>query len=220
MKKLLIFGVGEQAEMAHFYFHEQAGYDACAFVVDGEYLTEETFSGHPVVAFEEASKLFPANEHEMFIAVGYSKMNSVRKKKFEEAKGYGYKLASYVSDKATTFSDFNCGENCFILEDNTIQPFVKIGSNVTLWSGNHIGHHSTICDNVFITSHVVVSGGVTVGDGSFIGVNSTIRDHINIGGQALIAAGSNLTKDAEALGVYMGNPAEKSRVPSNRLRNI
>jgi hypothetical protein len=52
----------------------------------------------------------------------------------------------------------NVQENAFILEDNTIQPFVRIGPNVTLWSGNHIGHHSTVEDHVFIASHVVVSG--------------------------------------------------------------
>ena len=55
------------------------------------------------------------------------------------------------------------GDNCFILEDNTIQPFVSIGNNVTLWSGNHIGHDSTIDDHCFIASHVVVSGHVRVG---------------------------------------------------------
>ena len=50
------------------------------------------------------------------------------------------------------------GDNCFILEDNTVQPFVTIGNNVTLWSGNHIGHDSVIEDDCFISSHVVVSG--------------------------------------------------------------
>ena len=50
------------------------------------------------------------------------------------------------------------GENCFIFEDNTIQPFVKIGDDVVLWSGNHIGHHAEIGDHCFISSHVVISG--------------------------------------------------------------
>ena len=64
--------------------------------------------------------------------------------------------------------------------DNTIQPFVEIGDNVTMWSGNHIGHHSKICDNAFISSHAVISGGVEVGRNSFLGVNSTINDHIKL----------------------------------------
>ena len=50
------------------------------------------------------------------------------------------------------------GDNCFIFEDNTVQPFVTLGNNLVLWSGNHIGHHSTLRDHCFISSHVVISG--------------------------------------------------------------
>jgi sugar O-acyltransferase (sialic acid O-acetyltransferase NeuD family) len=135
-------------------------------------------------------------------------------------KAAGYRLLSYVSSRATTFADFRAGENCFILEDNTIQPRVRIADNVTLWSGNHIGHHSTIEDNVFISSHVVISGGVTVGEGSFLGVNSTIRDHVKIGRRCVIGAGALIVGDTEDESVYTVPAAEKSLVPSRRLRRI
>ena len=73
-----------------------------------------------------------------------------------KGKKKGYDFYSYVSPKATVLTN-KIGENCFILEDNTIQPFVEIGNNCVLWSGNHIGHHGKIDDHVFITSHCVVS---------------------------------------------------------------
>jgi UDP-3-O-[3-hydroxymyristoyl] glucosamine N-acyltransferase len=112
------------------------------------------------------------------------------------------------------------GENCFILEDNTIQPFVTIGNNVTLWSGNHIGHHSTIHDHTFIASHVVVSGGVVIGEQCFFGVNVTLRDHITIGDMCVVGAGTMLLADAEREGVYIGTATERSTLPSTRLRRI
>ncbi len=65
------------------------------------------------------------------------------------------------------------------------QPFVSIGNNVTLWSGNHIGHHSTTI-TVFLTSLIVVSGGVVIEEQSFIGVNATLRDHITIGSRCVV----------------------------------
>lgn len=71
--------------------------------------------------------------------------------------------------------DLKIGENCFIFEDNTIQPFVTIGDNRVLWSGNHVGHNPTVGDHVFVTSQVVISGACTIGDNSFLGVNATIR---------------------------------------------
>ena len=100
----------------------------------------------------------------MFVAMSYAKMNAVRAEKYASMKAAGYRLVSYVSSRCSYLSQTPPGDNCFILEDNTIQPFVTIGNNVTLWSGNHIGHDATIEDHCFITSHVVVSGNVRIGD--------------------------------------------------------
>ncbi len=218
MKPVIIFGNAEIAEIAHFYLTHDSKYTVEAFTVDQDYLFSSTFCNLPVVAFEEVENLYPPENFTMFIAVGYTKLNALRAAKYEAAKAKGYKLISYVSSKATTWPDLSIGENCFILEDNTIQPFVKIGNNVTLWSGNHIGHHATIADNCFITSHVVISGGVNIGKNCFIGVNATIRDHINIADKCLIGAGVLLLADAEAEGVYMGTAAERSKVPSRRIK--
>ena len=156
----------------------------------------------------------------MLIALSYASINAHRAEKYRAAKDRGYTLVSYISSRATTFPGLQVGDNCFVLEDNTIQPFVTIGNNVTLWSGNHIGHHSRIEDNCFIDSHVVVSGGVTIGRNCFLGVNVTLRDHITLGRNCVIGAGALIVKDTEDNGVYIDSPAEKSRVPSNRLKRI
>ena len=219
-KPLIIFGAGDIAQLAHHYFSTDSSYEVMAFTVDAAYKNAETFCGLDVIAFEELPTRFGAEEHEIFIALSYSKLNAVRMDKYIAAKEMGYRLASYISTHATVLNSHAIGDNCFILEDNTIQPFSKIGNNVTLWSGNHIGHHSTIGDHCFVSSHVVISGGVTVGQQCFIGVNSTIRDHISIGDRCVIGAGSLMLRDAAAEGVYMGQATERSKVPSHRLRNV
>lgn len=219
-KPLVVFGSSDLAQLAHFYFSTESEYEVVAFTVDSAHLTSTTFCGLPVIAFEEISKQYGSDQYELFIALGYSKLNTVRKEKYLAAKAMGYGLASFISSRATVLNDRRIGENCFIFEDNTIQPFVTIGNNVTLWSGNHIGHHSTIKDHCFIASHVVVSGGVEIGEQCFIGVNATLRDHIKIGDKCVIGAGALLLADAEPEGVYMGTPTERSRVPSTKLRRI
>lgn len=220
MKPLLIFGAGDIAELAHYYFTTDAGREVAAFTVDREYLSQQEFHGLPVVAFEEIAERFPPESHEMFVALSYTKLNQLRREKVDAARALGYRLASYVSSRCTYLAPLPPGENSFILEDNTIQPFVSIGENVTLWSGNHIGHHSSIGNDVFIASHVVVSGGVRIGDGCFIGVNATLRDHIAIGPRCVIGAGAVMLADAEAEGVYAAVATERSRVPSSRLKRI
>lgn len=220
MKPLIIFGTSQLAEIAHYYFSKDTEYQVCAFTVDQEYISQDIFLDIPVIPFHEIDQHYSTGEAELFIAISYQKLNSIRREKYLEAKKIGYKLASYISTKATILNDYNFGDNCFILEDNTIQPFVKIGNNVTLWSGNHIGHHSCIRDHCFISSHVVISGGVTIDESCFVGVNATVRDHVEIGEKCVIGAGALIIKDTEAEGVYLGHASERSRVPSTRLRSI
>ncbi len=221
MKKLLIiFGIGSIAELAYYYFSTDSNYQVVAFTVDEAYLASDCFCGLPVIAFEKLEQYYSYTDYELFIAISYTKLNEIRKSKYLEAKARGYQIASYVSSYATVLNQGKIGENCFILEDNTIQPFVTIGSNVTLWSGNHIGHHSIIHDHCFIASHVVVSGGVEIFESCFIGVNATLRDHIKIGEKSVLGAGSLILADVEPEGVYVSNATERSKIPSSRLRRI
>lgn len=220
MTRLLVVGAGDAAELAEYYFRNDTGYEIAAFAVDRAYISESTFRGRPVVPFEELPTLFPPQDHHCFVAIGYSHLNATRKLKYLAAKSMGYALASYVSPRAVVLNEGRIGDNCFILESNTIQPLVRIGDNVTMWSGNHIGHHSVIGDHCFITSEVVVAGRVDVGAECFVGVNATLRDNIKVGERCVIGAGALILADAEAGGVYMGDATARSRVPSGRLRKI
>ena len=194
MKKIVIFGTGLIAEIAYFYFKNDTQHDVVAFTNGQDFMTEATFSGLPVVPFEELEKNYRPDDYSLFIALGYKDRNKIRERRFLEAKQKGYRLETYISSKATYYGT-PVGENCFIFENNVIQPFVSIGNNVTLWSGNHIGHHSTIMDNCFISSHVVVSGVCTVKKNCFLGVNSTLRDNITIGSHTIVGAGAVIMED-------------------------
>jgi sugar O-acyltransferase (sialic acid O-acetyltransferase NeuD family) len=217
MKKLLIFGTRQIAEVCSFYFTHDSEYRVVAYTVDGSFIDADQFQGRPVVPFEDVIKCFAPADHEMFVAVGYGKMNQLRAEKFVAAKALGYQLARYVSTKAFTWPGLTIGENTFVMEANVIQPFAMIGVDTILWSGNHIGHHARIGNHCFLASHIVVSGNVEIGDNSFIGVNATLRDGIKIAPKCLIAAGALITKDTKPEGVYSPLATEMSRVPSSRI---
>lgn len=208
MNKVIIFGMGDNAELAKFYFENDSEYEVIAFTVNKEFLNQEKFCELPVVEWEIIEKYYTPEEYVLFIAVGYGNMNKVREEKYIEGKQKGYTFANYISTKASIFTK-DIGENNFILEDNTIQPFVKIGNNNVIWSGNHIGHHGTIGDHNFITSQVTISGRVIIENNCFIGVNSTVRDHIKIREFTLIGAGAWISKDTEKYGVYTIPSAKK-----------
>ena len=218
MARVIIFGLKDFASLAHFYLTHDSEHEVVAFSVNREYLPAgEEFEGLPVVAFEEVEKIYTPGEFSFFAPMSHRGMNRLREGVYNQAKAKGYRLISYVSSKATTFPGAQIGENCFILEDNTIQPFTVIGNNVVLWSGNHIGHHGTVKDHVLFTSHVVLSGHCVVEPYCFFGVNSTIRNAVHIAEGSLIAMAACITKDTEPWGVYKGNPAKKGDVLSKDL---
>ena len=185
-KKAILFGTSGQTQVMDF-----------LLTVDSEY---------EIVAFENIEELFPANQFEMHIAIGYNSQNTMRAKFYDLAKAKGYKLLTYISSRCTNYSK-SIGDNCFIFEDNTIQPFVEIGNNCILWSGNHIGHHSIIQANVFISSQVVISGHCTIGNNAFLGVNSTLRDGIKIAPYTTLGAGCLIVRDTEENKTYIGTKA-------------
>ena len=217
MAKLVIFGAGDIARLAHYYFTRDTEHEVVAFTVDERYRKSDSFLDLPLLPFEAVAEAYPPDDYRMFVALSYVSMNTVRATKYHEAKSSGYQLASYVSSRCSFLTDNPVGENCFILEDNTIQPFVRIGNNVTLWSGNHIGHDSVIRDHVFIASHIVVSGHVEVGEYCFIGVNATLRNSIRIAPHTLIGAGAVIMKDTVEGGVYLPRRAALSDKKSNEI---
>ncbi len=207
MAKIVIFGAGDIARLAHYYFTQDSDQDVVAFTVDQAYRRDDSFLGLPLADFEVVPRLYPPADYRMFIAVSYAKMNTVRAEKYYQAKAAGYELVSYISSRCSFLTEYPVGDNCFILEDNTIQPFVRIGNDVTLWSGNHIGHDSIIEDHCFLASHIVVSGRVHIHPYCFIGVNATVRNSITIAPRTLISAGAVVLKDTVEKGVYIPQPA-------------
>ncbi len=208
MKKVVIFGTEDFAELAHYYLTNDSDYEVAAFSLTQDYITDATFKGLPVVPFETVEETYPPDDFRFFAPMSPRKMSRLRTDIYNQIKAKNYALISYVSSRISRF-DNEIGENCFILEDNTLQPFTNIGNNVVMWSGNHIGHHGTIKDHVFFTSHVVLSGHCTVEPYSFLGVNSTIRDGIRLAEGTLVGMGASITKDTEEWSVYIGNPAKK-----------
>jgi sugar O-acyltransferase (sialic acid O-acetyltransferase NeuD family) len=215
MARVIIFGVQDFAQLACFYLRQDSQHEVVAFSVNEQYLPEaKSFEGLPVVPFENIETVYPPAESKFFAPMSPSRMNRLRESVYRQVKAKGYELISYVSSKATVFPGAIIGDNCFILEDNTIQPFTTIGNNVVLWSGNHIGHHSVIKDHVSFTSHVVLSGHCVVEPFCFLGVNATIRDGIHLAEGSLIAMSASVMRDTEPWGVYKGNPAKKGETLS------
>ncbi len=209
--KIFIFGDGEFADLAKYYFENDSKYDGIeisGFCVSDEFYKKDIFQGIPVVKESEVERKFAIDQYQAFIALSYNKMNFTRTNVYKNFKQKGYNFISYISSKSFN-SKFIHGENCFILENQTIQNKVNIGNNVTIWSSNHIGHSTIIKDNTYISSHVCVGGRATIGENCFLGINSAVSDGISIGKNAFISMGSNVSKNIDEDSIVIENPSKE-----------
>ncbi len=218
MARVVIYGAGVVARMAHHYFATDSEHEVVAFTVDGALRQADEHRGLPLLDFENVVERHPPGDFAMFVAMGYAQMNVVRARCYDRARAAGYALVSYVSSRCTWLAEGGPGDNCLVMEDNTVQPFARIGSDVILWSGNHIGHDAVIGDHVFVTSHVVVSGFVQVGHHSFLGVNASLRDGIVVAPRTLVGAGAVITADTVEGGVYVPPRATLLPKTSDQVR--
>ena len=207
-KPLVIFGTAEMAQLARYYFENDSDRKVAAFTADDSHVESDQLDGLPVIPFSKIQEKFAPGEADMHVALSYRGLNRLRQEKFEQAKAAGYELVSYVCSKSVRWPDLTVGENCFILENQTIQPTVTIGNNVMIWSGNHLGHGSTIGDHTYIASHVVISGHCKIGQRCFFGVNATLRDFLTVGDDVFVGMHVAVGQDVPAGAVMIGQTGE------------
>ncbi len=208
-RKLIIYGIGRFAEYAAYVFEKDSSYEITAFCMVQAFLDKQLISERKenIKPFENLKESFNPEDHELFIAVGN---NLVRERIFKLAKQEGYKLATYISSKATTWNNLKIGENCFVGEGCVLQPFTIIGNNTLLFNTG-IGHHSTIGSHSLLSGSIL-AGNVTVGNYSFLGLHSSVKENIVIGSRNIIGMNSAITANTDDNSVYTAPAAIKRKI--------
>jgi sugar O-acyltransferase (sialic acid O-acetyltransferase NeuD family) len=217
MAKIIIFGTGKGAIIATKYFRHDSGHEIVAYTMHEKYLQGDTFNDLPVVPFETIENKYATADFQLFAPLGYDEMNKFRARIFEEGKAKGYTFATYVHSSVKTIEPLNIGENCFILENQSINLDVRIGNNVTMWSANQVGDRSVIEDHVWISSHVCISGDVHIKAYSVLAVNCTVANNVVVEEENFIGANALVSKSTLPKEVYIVSPTAKAPLASDRF---
>jgi sugar O-acyltransferase (sialic acid O-acetyltransferase NeuD family) len=219
-KPVVLFGNASIAREVCTYLTVDSSYEVVAFTVDAAYIDDDELMGRPVVPFEQVRDLYPPDRHAMFIAVGYVGLNRLRADRYQQAKEMGYELISHVSNTATTCSDLEVGDNCFVGPQSLLGPAVTLGNNVMIGPGCRLGHDVEVGDHAFVGLGVVVAGWVSIGDRCFIAPGATLRNHISIGEQSVIGVGAVVLESVEPREVWVGQSAERLPIQSGKLELV
>lgn len=221
MSSVVIFGIGRGADVATRYFRTDSPHEVVAYTVDDEFADRPEFMGRPVIPFSRVQDEIPPAESEMFVALGYQRMNELRAERCASARAKGYTLTSYVSSRILTPDQPRVGDNCLILDGNVFDHDVAVGNNVVMWSANHVGDLAVIEDDVWLSSHIVLSGEVTIGAGSFVAVNATIANNVRIGARSYIGPNALITRDTNEGAVHLVDATPRVEgVDSSRILQL
>jgi len=204
MKKLLIIGTGDYAQVAHYFITTEKLYEVIGFSEEKAFIRKKEVFGLNIIPFEEIESFDKSIM--VLVAIGPNKVNTVRERIYNEVKQKGFFCITYISPQAVVSDVSAIGENSFIFPKCVVEPFASIGNNSVLWTGATVAHHSEIKDHCFLAPGVNVSGRTIVNNNCFIGINATVRDNLVIAEKCIIGGGAVIKKNTEAGGVYSAAP--------------
>jgi len=190
------------------------------YVVDQEYATKTEFQGRPVVAVGDAVARFPPSEVFAFAPLGATRMNALRAEKYQLLKSLGYRFVSYVHSSNQVDGRCTVGENCLILENQSLNFDTLIGDNIVMWSGCQLGDRSRIRNNVYMGAHVVINGDVEIGENSYLGSNCTISHGIRVGRESFIGANALISRHTEERAVHVVESTLAAEIDSARFMRL
>lgn len=196
-RKLLVFGVGPSADVAAELFRRSEQYEFVGFVLDRQFLNATHHGGFPIFAYEDIRNSFGPESYEIFVSVGYRRLNRLRAEVCARVQNDGYVLPTLIQDRGAMPESLKVGSNCLIMAGASIHPAVSIGDNVFIWAGATVCHHTRLGSHGWITAGATISGNCTVGDSFFIGANATLVNDLSVGSECFVGAGALVSRNLD-----------------------
>ncbi len=70
MKKTILFGIGDLAQVACVYLRKDSPHEVAAFTVNKQYLPADKVLGLDVIPFESLERSHPPSDFNLFVAIG------------------------------------------------------------------------------------------------------------------------------------------------------
>lgn len=218
-KQIIIFGTSCFSIMIAEYIKKFTTHKIVAFTVNKEYIKDTKIMNLPVLEFEDIEKTYNPSKYSFVNTIGYTQMNTVREKIFNEIQKKGYKIEGFLHPSANIYAD-KIGEGNIILENAFIGPHTVIGDGNIIWNGVNISHDAKIGNFNCFAPSTAIAGNVTIKNNCFLGTNSTIKNGLTVSNKTLIGAACFLNKDTNDNDVYVSeNLAKKLDIKSSEFCN-
>lgn len=218
MADIVIFGTSPISEVAKFYIEKYSSDRIVGFTADPGYCENDSFLGLPVAPWNELERRFPPESVKLLGPLSYQRLNELRRDRHVEGRARGYSFTTFVHPRSQVETS-EIGENCLILEDNVIQPFVQIGHGVIIWTGCFIGYRSSVGDYCFLSAQAGLGDCVKLGPRCFLAGRAAVESRLEVGEACFLDTNVLVRKDLAAESVVRSRATPVSRYSSSRLKN-
>ena len=221
MDKLFILGTTEYSFMIHRMIEKEGQFD-----ILGHAVSKSQFAYNLGLCSKRGVKLYefenlkenvefgdPVN---VLNTIGYSKMNQIREKMYNECIELGYHPVNYISHQSICLSKIE-GSGNIIFPGAYIGTNVSVDNNNVFYSGTVITHDIKIGSHNFFAANSTVGGMVLVGNNCFIGMGAVIRNRLVVSDSTLVGAGGYLDMDTEKEDVIVPPKSIKLRKKSSEV---
>lgn len=179
-----------------------------AFTNDRAFMTRKAIKGLSVIPFDELNEALKM-PFEILLAYGYTKMNHLREKVYNECKSAGMKVGTYISTNALCYFE-GVGEGSMVWPNVYIGPGASIGRCNIIQASCTLAHDNIIGDFNYLAPGVVLGGRVSIANYCFLGLNSTVKGDVCLQNETLLGCGCNMIHNSLIEGCYYGNPGRLS----------
>ncbi len=188
-QKLVIIGTNEAAEMLFDYIVYYDLFDVVGFSVHKKYMKNSMLREKPIYPIEELDSFIDKSDVKIFVAIVWNRLNSIRRKVYEEMDARGYSFANIISPTAVLMSN-KIGQNCWFRDFVVVRSNATIGDNCFVEDYAHIGTGARVESHCFCGTRSLVAGECVVGEQSFLGISSTLLETVTIGKKCIVGAGT------------------------------
>lgn len=208
MIDLIIVGTSKASALIACVIEREKQAKVLAYSTYRNMIKENSLEGKPIVAIEDLNELYNMKSVYVLNTIGYTDMNTVRERVFNDMKEKFENIYTFISKNALVYTD-NIGKGSIVMPGAYVGPYVEIGESCLIMAQSSVPHHIKVENFSYIAARAVIGGTSIIGHNSFIGINATVKNKVNLAPYTLIGSGSNvLTSVTEECCVVVGNPAK------------
>jgi len=188
---------------------EQTGLYEIIGILDQPSKVGDKVLNYSIIGTDDDIPLLAEKHQNFLITIGQIKSSKLRVNIYNRVKESNGKLPVIISPNAYVSKYALIEEGTIIMHDVLVNPSAKIGKGCIINSKALIEHEVIIGDFCHISTSTSINGQVIIENNTFIGSNAVVANNVRITKDSIISAGSNVLKDIDIPGVYIGNSLKK-----------